>query len=115
MLAEFAEGRLGHADEYTEQLLSLGLFRESEFSLPVGSLSVGQRRRIDLARLVTRPVDLLLLDEPTNHLSPLLVEELEQALVDYTGTVVVVTHDRRMRRAFRGSHLELSGKAAVSG
>ncbi|WP_221217397.1 ribosomal protection-like ABC-F family protein [Streptomyces sp. 840.1] len=115
VLAEFAEGRLGHADEYTEQLLSLGLFRESEFSLPVGSLSVGQRRRIDLARLVTRPVDLLLLDEPTNHLSPLLVEELEQALVDYTGTVVVVTHDRRMRRAFRGSHLELSGKAAVSG
>lgn len=115
VLAEFAEGRLGHADEYTEQLLSLGLFRESEFSLPVGSLSVGQRRRIDLARLVTRPVDLLLLDEPTNHLSPLLVEELEQALVDYTGTVVVVTHDRRMRRAFRGSHLELSGKAAVTG
>ncbi|MFF3177798.1 ribosomal protection-like ABC-F family protein [Streptomyces sp. NPDC057900] len=115
VLAEFADGRLGHADEYTEQLLSLGLFRESEFSLPVGSLSVGQRRRIDLARLVTRPVDLLLLDEPTNHLSPLLVEELEQALVDYTGTVVVVTHDRRMRRAFRGSHLELSGKAAVTG
>ncbi|MFG2601847.1 ribosomal protection-like ABC-F family protein [Streptomyces sp. NPDC048462] len=115
VLAEFAEGRLGHADEYTGQLLSLGLFRESEFSLPVGSLSVGQRRRIDLARLVTRPVDLLLLDEPTNHLSPLLVEELEQALVDYTGTVVVVTHDRRMRRAFRGSHLELSGKAAVTG
>lgn len=115
VLAEFAEGRLGHADEYTDQLLSLGLFRESEFSLPVGSLSVGQRRRIDLARLVTRPVDLLLLDEPTNHLSPLLVEELEQALVDYTGTVVVVTHDRRMRRAFRGSRLELSGKAAVTG
>ncbi|MFB7030272.1 MULTISPECIES: ribosomal protection-like ABC-F family protein [unclassified Streptomyces] len=114
VLAEFAEGRPGHADEYAEQLLSLGLFRESELELPVGSLSVGQRRRIDLARLVTRPVDLLLLDEPTNHLSPLLVEELEQALADYTGAVVTVTHDRRMRRAFRGSHLELSGGAAVT-
>ncbi|MFJ8888910.1 ribosomal protection-like ABC-F family protein [Streptomyces sp. NPDC102402] len=115
VLEEFAEGRLGHADEHTGQLLSLGLFRESELDLPVGSLSVGQRRRIDLARLVTRPVDLLLLDEPTNHLSPLLVEELEQALVDYTGAVVIVTHDRRMRRAFRGSHLELSGGAVVTG
>ncbi|MFJ3817009.1 ribosomal protection-like ABC-F family protein [Streptomyces sp. NPDC090056] len=114
VLAEFAEGRPGHADEYAEQLLSLGLFRESELELPVGSLSVGQRRRIDLARLVTRPVDLLLLDEPTNHLSPLLVEELEQALADYTGAVVTVTHDRRMRRAFRGSHLELSGGTAVT-
>lgn len=114
VLAEFAEGRLGHPDEYADQLLSLGLFREPELSLPVGSLSVGQRRRIDLARLVTRPVDLLLLDEPTNHLSPLLVEELEAALADYTGAVVVVTHDRRMRRAFRGSHLRLSEGVAVT-
>ncbi|MFC8267397.1 ribosomal protection-like ABC-F family protein [Streptomyces cinereoruber] len=115
VLAEFAEGRPGHADEYAEQLLSLGLFRESELDLPVGSLSVGQRRRIDLARLVTRPADLLLLDEPTNHLSPLLVEELEQALAHYTGAVVTVTHDRRMRRAFSGSHLELRGTATLSG
>jgi macrolide transport system ATP-binding/permease protein len=115
VLAEFAEGRLGHADEYTDELLALGLFREAELSLPVGSLSVGQRRRIDLARLVTRPVDLLLLDEPTNHLSPLLVEELEAALADYPGAVVVVTHDRRMRRAFHGSHLELNEGAAVTG
>ncbi|WP_210589276.1 ribosomal protection-like ABC-F family protein [Streptomyces sp. GESEQ-35] len=115
VLAEFAEGRLGHPDEYTDELLSLGLFREAELNLPVGSLSVGQRRRIDLARLVTRPVDLLLLDEPTNHLSPLLVEELEAALADYPGAVVVVTHDRRMRRAFHGSHLELNEGAAVTG
>ncbi|MFE7777909.1 ribosomal protection-like ABC-F family protein [Streptomyces sp. NPDC057445] len=115
VLAEFADGRPGHPDEYTEQLLSLGLFREPELRLPVGSLSVGQRRRIDLARLVTRPVDLLLLDEPTNHLSPLLVEELEAALGDYTGAVVVVTHDRRMRRAFRGSHLRLNEGAVVTG
>ncbi|MGW7103657.1 ribosomal protection-like ABC-F family protein [Streptomyces sp. NPDC054838] len=107
VLAEFAEGRPGHPDEYAGQLLALGLFREAELELPVGSLSVGQRRRIDVARLVTRPVDLLLLDEPTNHLSPLLVEELEEALAQYTGAVVTVTHDRRMRRGFTGTHLEL--------
>ncbi|GAA3376684.1 ABC-F family ATP-binding cassette domain-containing protein [Streptomyces sannanensis] len=107
VLAEFAAGRPGHPDEHAEQLLSLGLFRESELSTPVGSLSVGQRRRIDLARLVTRPTDLLLLDEPSNHLSPLLVEELEQALRDYPGALVMVTHDRRLRRAFRGTHIEV--------
>ncbi|MCQ4195974.1 ABC-F type ribosomal protection protein [Streptomyces sp. BPPL-273] len=115
VLAEFADGRPGHPDEYTDELLALGLFRRSELGLPVGSLSVGQRRRIDLARLVTRPVDLLLLDEPTNHLSPLLVEELEAALADYTGTVVVVTHDRRMRRAFTGTHMELAAGRRVTG
>ncbi|MFF4647983.1 ribosomal protection-like ABC-F family protein [Streptomyces sp. NPDC001389] len=114
VLAEFAEGRPGHPDEYAEQLLALGLFREQELELPVGSLSVGQRRRIDVARLVTRPVDLLLLDEPTNHLSPLLVEEMEEALAQYTGAVVTVTHDRRMRRGFRGSHLELEGGLALT-
>ncbi|MFE9683969.1 ribosomal protection-like ABC-F family protein [Streptomyces sp. NPDC006285] len=115
VLAEFAEGRPGHPDEYEEELLALGLFRRAELALPVGSLSVGQRRRIDLARLVTRPVDLLLLDEPTNHLSPLLVEELEAALAGYTGAVVIVTHDRRMRRAFTGTHLELDAGRRVTG
>lgn len=115
VLAEFAEGRPGHPDEYADELLAVGLFRAAELNLPVGSLSVGQRRRIDLARLVTRPVDLLLLDEPTNHLSPLLVEELEAALAGYPGAVVVVTHDRRMRRAFTGSRLHLDEGAAVTG
>ncbi|MEV3948577.1 TlrC/CarA/OleB/SrmB family ABC-F type ribosomal protection protein [Streptomyces halstedii] len=103
----FAHGRGGSLDERIDQLLSLGLFSPADLRLKVGELSYGQRRRIELARLVSEPVDLLLLDEPTNHLSPVLVEELEGALAGYRGAVVVVTHDRRMRTRFTGRHVEL--------
>ncbi|WP_138906781.1 TlrC/CarA/OleB/SrmB family ABC-F type ribosomal protection protein [Streptomyces chryseus] len=105
----FAQGRGGHPDEHVEELLSLGLFNPNDLRRRVGELSYGQRRRIELARLVSDPVDLLLLDEPTNHLSPALVEELEQALTDYRGAVVVVTHDRRMQQRFAGARLHLHG------
>jgi macrolide transport system ATP-binding/permease protein len=111
----FAHGRAGDPDEHTDTLLSLGLFSPADLRLKVGELSYGQRRRVELARLVTDPADLLLLDEPTNHLSPALVEELEGALMSYSGAVVVVTHDRRMRTRFTGTHLELrTGQALVA-
>ena len=95
-------------DLHADALLARGLFRPSELRLRVGELSHGQRRRIELARLVSDPVDLLLLDEPTNHLSPMLVEQLEEALAGYRGALVIVTHDRRLRAAFTGSRLELA-------
>ncbi|WLQ35976.1 TlrC/CarA/OleB/SrmB family ABC-F type ribosomal protection protein [Streptomyces castrisilvae] len=103
----YAHGRGGDLEEHTVQLLSFGLFSPADLRLKVGELSYGQRRRIELARLVGEPVDLLLLDEPTNHLSPALVEELEGALAGYRGAVVVVTHDRRMRDRFTGRRLEM--------
>ncbi|MFD8323657.1 TlrC/CarA/OleB/SrmB family ABC-F type ribosomal protection protein [Kitasatospora purpeofusca] len=107
LLEAFAAGRGGDADEHAEHLLSLGLFGPADLRLRVGELSYGQRRRIELARLVAEPVDLVLLDEPTNHLSPALVEELEAALTEFRGTVVVVSHDRRLRERFSGGRLEL--------
>ncbi|MEL3945766.1 ribosomal protection-like ABC-F family protein [Streptomyces sp. LNU-CPARS28] len=100
LLAAFGEDR-------GDELLALGLFHESDLRRPVGTLSTGQRRRLELARLVTRPYDLLLLDEPTNHVSPALVEDLEAALATYAGTLVVVTHDRRLRAGYRGQTLTL--------
>ncbi|MET7324569.1 TlrC/CarA/OleB/SrmB family ABC-F type ribosomal protection protein [Streptomyces sp. NPDC005549] len=107
-------GRVGTADEHAGGLLALGLFRPAELRLRMGELSYGQRRRVDLARLVSEPADLLLLDEPTNHLSPALVEELEEALTGFPGAVVLVTHDRALRRRFQGDHLELPAATEVS-
>ncbi|MEV3895763.1 ABC-F family ATP-binding cassette domain-containing protein [Streptomyces anulatus] len=107
LLATFAAGRPGFPDEYADELLALGLFRPEDLDVPVASLSVGQQRRLALARLVTRPADLLVLDEPTNHIALSLVEELEQALDQYPGAVVVVSHDRTFRARFTGDVLEL--------
>ncbi|MGW0825146.1 ribosomal protection-like ABC-F family protein [Streptomyces sp. NPDC002845] len=107
VLAAFARGRAGEAAGYTERLLSLGLFDHDQLTVQVGRLSTGQLQRLALARLLSEPLDVLLLDEPTNHLSPALVEELETALTGYNGAIVIVSHDRRLRRRWRGAHLAM--------
>ncbi|MEU8885742.1 ABC-F family ATP-binding cassette domain-containing protein [Streptomyces hydrogenans] len=89
-------------DGLAERLLSYGLFRPDDLIVPLGALSAGQLRRLALARLLARPADLLLLDEPANHLALGLVEELERALEEWPGALVVVSHDRGLRRAFTG-------------
>ncbi|MFD6281450.1 ribosomal protection-like ABC-F family protein [Streptomyces sp. NPDC060209] len=115
LLATFAAGRPGFPDEYEEELLALGLFRPEDLTVPVAALSIGQQRRLALARLVTRPADLLILDEPTNHIALDLVEELEAALDRYEGAVVVVSHDRSFRGRFTGERLELRAGRTVTG
>ncbi|MFF9982592.1 ATP-binding cassette domain-containing protein [Streptomyces erythrochromogenes] len=99
-----------HADRF---VAGLGLLAPADLTRPVRTLSAGQRRKLELARLVARPLDLLLLDEPTNHLAPAVVEELEAALAHFGGTLVVVTHDRRLRAGFRGRCLELQREPAA--
>ncbi|WP_448615817.1 ABC-F family ATP-binding cassette domain-containing protein [Modestobacter sp. URMC 112] len=66
---------------------------------PVATLSPGERTRAALALLQARGVNVLVLDEPTNHLDLPAIEQLEQALADYAGTLLLVTHDRRMLEA----------------
>ncbi|MER7711755.1 ribosomal protection-like ABC-F family protein [Streptomyces werraensis] len=107
VLQAFARGLPGHPDDHTETLLALGLFTADRLTTPVTDLSTGQRQRLALARLLSRPSDILLLDEPTNHLSPALVEDLEQALTDYPGTILLVSHDRRLRSGWTGTRLPL--------
>ena len=63
---------------------------------PADSLSPGERTRAALALLQARGVNLLVLDEPTNHLDLPAIEQLEEALESFEGTVLLVTHDRRM-------------------
>ena len=63
---------------------------------PASSLSPGERTRAALALLQARGVNLLVLDEPTNHLDLAAIEQLEEALESFDGTVLLVTHDRRM-------------------
>jgi len=68
---------------------------------PAQSLSPGERTRAALALLQAREVNLLVLDEPTNHLDLPAIEQLEQALDSFDGTVLLVTHDRRMLETVR--------------
>ncbi|MBC9712838.1 ABC-F family ATP-binding cassette domain-containing protein [Streptomyces sp. TRM66268-LWL] len=91
-------------------LSSLGLLAAADLGRPVGRLSVGQRRRLALALLVARPPRLLLLDEPTNHLSPVLCDELEEALGPGPGAVVVASHDRWLRRRWQGREVRLTAE-----
>lgn len=70
------------------------LFSAKRAMTPVRALSGGERNRVILARLFTRPSNLLVLDEPTNDLDVETLEVLEEKLVEYQGTLIVVSHDR---------------------
>ena len=108
LLAAYAEGLPGEAGEHRGALLGFGLFRHADLETPVGALSVGQRRRLALARVLRDPGELLLLDEPTNHLSPGLVEDVEAALAAFDGAVVAVSHDRMFAQRFDGRRVVMA-------
>ncbi|MEI5103744.1 ABC-F family ATP-binding cassette domain-containing protein [Streptomyces sp. PmtG] len=86
------------SDARAVPLGALGLLDAAALRTPVGRMSEGQRRRLDLALALAGRPTLLLLDEPTNHLSSALVDEMTAAIRDTSATVVVATHDRQLLR-----------------
>jgi ATPase subunit of ABC transporter with duplicated ATPase domains len=89
------------AGEVRTLLAKYGL-RGDHANRPGSSLSPGERTRASLALLQAVGVNLLVLDEPTNHLDLPAIEQLEQALEAYEGTLLLVTHDRRLLDALPG-------------
>jgi ATPase subunit of ABC transporter with duplicated ATPase domains len=81
---------------------------------PAASLSPGERTRAALALLQARGVNLLVLDEPTNHLDLPAIEQLESALASYPGTLLLVTHDRRMLDAVQTNRHRVVDAGRVS-
>ncbi len=85
-----------------------GLLAPRDLGRRLAELSVGQRRRVVLAMLVTQAPDVLLLDEPTNHVSLTLAGELMEAVEEWPGAVVVASHDRWLRRRWQGDAVHLA-------
>ncbi|MDX2176673.1 MAG: energy-dependent translational throttle protein EttA [Candidatus Sumerlaeia bacterium] len=79
----------------------------------IGTLSGGEKRRVALCKALLEKPDLLLLDEPTNHLDAETIDWLEQQLVDYPGTVIIVTHDRYFLDNITKWILELEGGQGI--
>jgi ATPase subunit of ABC transporter with duplicated ATPase domains len=104
-----------NSGEVRTLLAKFGL-KADHVTRPVDELSPGERTRAALALLQARGVNVLVLDEPTNHLDLPAIEQLEQALETYTGTLLLVTHDRRMLEAVRiDRHWRVAAGQVVEG
>lgn len=95
-------------------VLAAFLFTEDDVFQPIHTLSGGERGRISLAKLMLSNANFLILDEPTNHLDIVSKEILEQALRDYTGTVLYVSHDRYFINQTATRILELTNRQLVN-
>lgn len=102
-------GKNRHVISYLQDFL----FMPDRARSPVKTLSGGERNRLLLARLFTRPANLLVLDEPTNDLDAETLELLEELLVEYPGTLLLVSHDRAFLNNVATSLLVLEGDGRI--
>lgn len=96
-------------EQHQRARLLLGAFNVSgsHFAEPLSELSEGQKRKVALVRLILQEPNVLVLDEPTTHLDYMSVEMLEAALQRYSGTLILVSHDRYLLERTTTRHLEL--------
>ena len=110
--AEFVQ--IGGARRHVHGYLEDFLFRPDRARTPVGALSGGERNRLLLARLFTRRFNLLVMDEPTNDLDLETLDLLEALLVDFAGTLLLVSHDRAFLDNTVTSTLVFEGGGRIS-
>jgi len=103
------QGRVIHVAAWAERFL----FSAENLNQPVGRLSGGERARVLIAQLMLQPADVLLLDEPTNDLDIPTLEILEESLLEYSGALVLVTHDRFMLDRVSTVVLGLDGRGSA--
>ncbi len=100
--------QVGYEGEFVGRLLGYGLFRLEDMTKKVGQLSVGQRRKLEIARLMAAGPNVLLLDEPTNYISLDVLEAFESAVLSFPGPVIAISHDRWFIQRFGGQVWELA-------
>lgn len=104
------QGRALHIHSYLRDFL----FRSDRIRQPAGLLSGGERNRLLLARLFLQPANLLVLDEPTNDLDAETLELLEELLIGYAGTLLLVSHDRAFLDAVVTATFVFEGEAGIT-
>ena len=108
VIETYRYGQVGYEAEFIGRLIGYGLFRLEDMQKKVRQLSVGQRRKLEIARLMAEGPNVLLLDEPTNYISLNVLEAFESAILNFPGPVIAVSHDRWFMQRFGGRVWELS-------